>query len=371
MSLVPKVILIEPVLAHYQKDVFQILQNSNDLDFDIVAGRSYQGILSLEGEYSLFEYSRFKFFNHNFYYLKGSVKYALSQKSEAIICTGVDFHLIHTILIFLIYRIILRKRFYWWSHATSGHQGKFGFILRKFFYKFSSGIFAYNKAGSENLKLMGIRDQRIVVVNNSLNREDYGYINHNLYDRKSGVKFTILYCGRVTEAKKVDVLVKALGILKKKNVFDFNCFIIGEGDLEGLIKLAEELNISDEVDFVGAKYGLEVHHYFLNSDLFVYPGGIGLSSLHSLSFGLPILTTDNIPLHFPEFELIKPGFNGELFIDDSSEDLAKKIAEWRDKLILAKKLYIDNCLQRINELEYLPEKVGAKVLDFMISELLS
>jgi glycosyltransferase involved in cell wall biosynthesis len=366
---VPKILLIEPVLAHYQKDVFKILTENEEFDFDIIAGSSYQGINSLQGEYSLFSHSTFKILSHTFYYLRGAVKYALSEKTDAIICTGVDFHLLHTILLFIIYRIVFRKRFYWWSHASSGHQGKFGFFIRKLFYKTSSGIFAYNMAGKINLNLMGIADQKIMVVNNSLNQEDYGYLNHNLYDKKKGNPFTILYSGRVTKAKKVDILIMALGLLSKRNVFKFKCYIVGDGNLEELIKIANELNISDKVEFIGAKYGKNVHPYFLNSDLFVYPGGIGLSAVHSLSFGLPILTTDNLPLHFPEFELIKPGFNGDLFIDNSFEDLANKIVEWKNKLDIKRDIYINNCVQQIKDMGYLPEIVSSKVLDFMKSEL--
>ena len=366
----PKILLIEPVLAHYQKDVFKIFTNDKEFDFDIIAGRSYQGINSLQDEYSLFDHSTLKILNHTFYYLRGAVKYALSEKPDAIICTGVDFHLLHTILIFFIYRIVFRKRFYWWSHASSGNQGKFGFFIRKLFYKTSSGIFAYNRAGKINLNLMGIADQKIVVVNNSLNREDYGYLNHDLYNKKEGIPFTILYSGRVTKAKKVDILIKALGILDKKSVFEFKCYIVGDGNLEELIKITHELNISDKIEFVGAKYGKDVHPYFLNSDLLVYPGGIGLSAVHSLSFGLPILTTDNLPLHFPEFELIKPGYNGDLFMDNSFEDLANKIVEWRNKLIINKEIYVNNCLKQIKDLGYLPEIVSSRVLDFMKSEFL-
>ena len=364
-----KVLLIEPVLAHYRKDVFQTFNNSKDFNFEIIAGRSYQGIYSLQNKNSLFDHLTFKFFNHTFYYLNGAVKYALSKKTTAIICTGVDFHLLHTIILFFIYRIILRKKFFWWSHATMCHQGKFGFFLRKFFYKSSSGIFAYNMAGRDNLQLMGVKDQKIVVVNNSINKEDYGYLNYDIYNKKRGKVFTILYSGRVTKAKKIDILIKALGILKEKNAFDFKCYIIGDGELAEIRKITKELNISEKVDFVGAKYGKEVYPYFLNSDLFVYPGGIGLSALHSLSFGIPILTTNNLSLHFPEFELLKPGFNGDLFIDNSSEDVANKIVEWRNKLNNARDIYINNCIQQINELGYLPDIISFKVLDFLKSEL--
>jgi glycosyltransferase involved in cell wall biosynthesis len=364
-----KVLLIEPVLAHYRKDVFQTFYDSEDFSFEIIAGSNFQGIYSLQNIGTTFDYSSFKLFNHTFYYLKGAVKYALSKKPATIICTGVDFHLIHTIILFIIFKIILRKKFFWWSHASIGHQGEFGFHLRKFFYKSSSGIFAYNRAGRDNLRLMGIKDQKIAVVKNSINKEDYGYLNHDIYNKNKRNIFTILYSGRVTKTKKIDILIKALGVLKEKNAFDFKCYILGDGDLDEIIKIAKELNVLENVDFVGAKYGKEVHPYFLNADLFVYPGGIGLAALHSLSFGIPIITTDNLSLHFPEFELLKPGFNGDLYKDNSFEDLATKIAEWRHKLNDAKEPFIDNCIRLINESGYLPDMVSSKVLDFLRSEL--
>ena len=45
-----KVVIIEPVLAHYRRDLYQYLMASGDFHFEILAGREYQGIESLEGE---------------------------------------------------------------------------------------------------------------------------------------------------------------------------------------------------------------------------------------------------------------------------------------------------------------------------------
>jgi glycosyltransferase involved in cell wall biosynthesis len=364
-----KVILIEPVLAHYRKDVFQNFYDCEDIEFEVIAGRNFQGIRSLQNKCPLFDHSAFKILNHTFYYLKGAISYTLSKKPDAIICTGIDFHLIHTIILFFIFRIILGKKFYWWSHATVGHQGKLGFFFRKIIYKSSNGIFAYNNAGRENLLQMGVKDRKIVVVNNSINKEDYGYLNHDIFKKKSISVFTILYSGRITKAKKIDILIKALGILKKKNIFDFKCYVIGDGDLDEIVNLTKELNISENVEFIGEKYGIEVHPFFLDSDIFVYPGGIGLSVLHSMSFGIPILTSNNLSLHFPEFELLRPGFNGDLFIDNSFEDLANKLIEWRNNLNNNGDVYKNNCIKQIIELGYLPDKVSFKVLNFLICEL--
>jgi len=69
--------------------------------------------------------------------------------------------------------------------------------------------------------------------------------------------------------------------------------------IDSLKKLAKESNVYDNIVFVGEKYGKDNHEYFLRSDVFVYPGAIGLSILHAMSFGLPIITTDVIePIFF-------------------------------------------------------------------------
>ncbi|HAF28017.1 MAG TPA: hypothetical protein DCG75_03120 [Bacteroidales bacterium] len=359
-----KVILIEPVLAHYRKDVFNNFLQSQDFDFNIIAGKKYEGVKSLIGyEDKLLDYFTFKIFNHKFYFLKKSIRYLLKENPDIIICTGIDFHLLHTILIYFIFKTLLRKKFYWWSHANIGSQGKFGFIARSYFYKRSAGIFAYNKEGSKNLLKMGVNENKIKVVNNSLNREDYGYLNYNLFTERKNEKFTILYSGRLTKAKKVELLLKALGLIKARNV-DFECLIIGNGDIETLKVLANELNLKDNVEFLGEKYGKDNDPFFLNSNIYVYPSGIGLSILHSMSYGIPVITTDNLDLHFPEFELLEKGFNGDLFKNNSYEDLANKIMEWKEKITDREK-YINNCISKIETMGYLPEIMTKKVLDFL------
>ena len=364
----PKVLLIEHVLAHYRRDVFRALLNEDHFNFEIIAGRNYQGIKSANNCGIELDYLGFKLGRHKFYYLKGSIKHVFFSDPDMIICTGIDFHRLHTVLIFFLFRIILRKKFYWWSHATVGNQGKFGFLIRKLIYKQSSGIFVYNEAGKTNLLSMKVAQNRIIVVNNSINRDDYGYLNFNLNHREKSPVFRLLYSGRITRAKKLDILIKALGILKRDGKIDFKCRIIGNGDLLDLKEIAKYEDVVEEIDFLEEKYGKESHPYFLDSDIFVYPGGIGLSALHAFSFGLPVITTNNLDLHFPEFELLLPGYNGDLYCDNSPEDLALKITEWKNKMTYLKDWFTQNCINRINELDYLPDKMVNKILDFLKQE---
>jgi len=133
----------------------------------------------------------------------------------------------------------------------------------------------------------------------------------------------------------------------------------------GLRKVIDEEKVTGRVVLVGAKYGKDAHKYFLESDIFVYPSGIGLSILHALSVGLPVLTTDKINLHFPEFELLVKDENGDLFVNDSPEDIASKIIEWSKNLSIDRNKYKENCLNIIKEKEYLPECMTSKVIDFL------
>jgi len=365
-----KVILIEPVLPHYRKDVFRTLTESNVFDLEFVAGEEYQGIKSIIPEQSsVFNYSSFRCFGHGFYYLKGASRYIKSKKPDIIICTGVDFHLIHTIYIFIYQRLIKRKRFYWWSHATKGHQGRFGYLIRRFVYRKSTGVLSYNHEGKMNLLEMGISENKIQVVNNSINTEDYGYLNYDLFQKKANGRFTILYSGRVTEAKKVDLLIKALGIIKSRSLFDFICYIVGGGDLDPLKNSARESNVFENIVFTGEKYGKDNHEYFLKSDIFVYPGVIGLSILHAMSFGLPVITTNNIASQYPEFELLLPGINGDVYKNNSVEDLADKISIWKLKSETSGNIITENCINRIKELGYLPEDQSRKVIEFVGNDL--
>jgi len=366
-----KIILLAPVLSHYRKDVYDQFTSSEEFDFIFVGGKEYQNIKSIDNlKGKKFPYWSFFLFNHKFYYLKGAIKYIYKTKPEIIISSGVDFHLIHTLILFFIYRIILRKKFIWWSQGTKGHQGKIGWVVRKIMYKCASGILLYSKAGYENLLKMNMKPERLKIVGNCLNREDYGFLNHDMNkESKSDKPFNILFAGRLTPKARLEVLLKSLKSINQKGIEDFKCTIIGNGEMERYTDMVHDLQLHDQVVFLGALYGKDAHKYFLEADLFVYPGGIGLSVLHALSFGLPVITTDNYALHFPEIELLKKDFNGDLYKDNDEHDLAEKIAEWKSKLQNAGNSYLDNCIKSIYEHKYLPEEVSFSVLSHIKDQL--
>ena len=71
----------------------------------------------------------------------------------------------------------------------------------------------------------------------------------------------------------------------------------------------------------------ELAEYFNDAKLFVYPGAAGLSIIHSLSYGLPILVHNKWEHHMPEITVARDYGAGFLFECNQVTDLAEKIMD--------------------------------------------
>src|SRR5690606_14174980 len=137
--------------------------------------------------------------------------------------------------------------------------------------------------------------------------------------------------GRINRIKRLDVLIRAIAILKKGRI-SVQCIVIGDGECRKIHEnTCIELGLSQIINFVGPQYGEECIPYFKAADLFVLPGATGLSIIHALSYGLPFITSDNLEIHNPEIEILKPGINGDFFNGFDPASLADKIQEWNLK----------------------------------------
>lgn len=360
-----RVLFIEPIVAHYRRDTFGLIFNDKRFTFALLAGDSYLNIKSEKVENTIISsHRKFKLFGEEFYYLRSSLHHVRSFNPDIVVCSGVDFHHLHTLLIFLWVKCHPAKKFIWWSHAGLGNQGWWGQTIRKWFYSFSDHIFVYNSKGKENLLKIGISESKITVVRNSLNREDYGFdVARNPTNINS---IQLLFSGRITKERKLDVLIRGVDILVKQG-YSLTCKIVGSGDISVYINLARSLGIDHLVDFVGPLYGKSLEATFSSSSIFVFPGGIGLSVVHALSYGLPVITTNNFNFHSPEVELIEQDVNGDFFDDGDYYDLAMVIEKWiprvqssSDKIGLA-------CRKSVVDLEYTPSKVSEKILRILAS----
>lgn len=133
----------------------------------------------------------------------------------------------------------------------------------------------------------------------------------------------VLYVGRLDKEKRVDVLVKALGLLA--NTILFHAVIAGTGEqYEVLQILVRKLNLQNRITFLGilsdeallALYGL--------ATVFVMPSTAELQSLvtmEAMAIGKPVIGAQAGALPY----LITSGKNGYLFAPDDTQDLSDKI----------------------------------------------
>jgi glycosyltransferase involved in cell wall biosynthesis len=132
--------------------------------------------------------------------------------------------------------------------------------------------------------------------------------------------------------------------------------LVGEGEeRDNLARLAAQLNIADLVHFLGESYDERYLGQVMGaSDLAVIPSGAGLSVMHALVFGTPVLLHDRVEHHFPEWEAVIEGKTGFFYRYGDVNDLAAKI-EQAIFPVPAKNAMADACKTVINE-KYNPHR---------------
>ncbi len=136
----------------------------------------------------------------------------------------------------------------------------------------------------------------------------------------------LLFVARLDPPRRVDVLLEAISHLDRTYP-DLSLAIVGEGPSRDELKtLATRLGIAGRVHFVGALYDeAELAKWFCAADLFAFPSFMGLSALHALGYGLPIVTGNDRWAHGPEVEAVVDGETGLLFEHNQPLAMAQAI----------------------------------------------
>lgn len=133
----------------------------------------------------------------------------------------------------------------------------------------------------------------------------------------------------MTKVKKLDMIVDALAALRDKGE-KYNLVFVGNGEeAEALKAKVKALDMDRQVWFYGACYdeGMNAELVY-NADLCVSPGNVGLTAIHCLTFGCPVITHNCFEWQMPEYEAISAGVTGDFFKKDDADDLANKISAW-------------------------------------------
>ena len=106
-------------------------------------------------------------------------------------------------------------------------------------------------------------------------------------------EFNILYAGRLSANKGVDIIINALTMLDKR----VKLTIIGSGDqLENLKKLTRDNNLKNRVKFIPFQERKKLWEYFKNFDTLIVSTKIieafCLTAVEAQAYGLPVIYSD-------------------------------------------------------------------------------
>lgn len=144
---------------------------------------------------------------------------------------------------------------------------------------------------------------------------------------------TILFCGRFTDNKRADILIKAFGKIYQNHPGWKLQFLAKGPEEDDCRLLINQLGIEDKVEMPGFVYGEELADYYRHAGIFClcsHYEGFPMVVLEAWAYGVPVITTPVGALP----DVVKEGQNGYLYDIDDVDTLAHKL----DMLIANKEL---------------------------------
>ncbi len=250
------------------------------------------------------------------------------------IITGSTNSLINWAILF--YAFVFHKKVSVWCHGLKSDVSRISIkFLYKLFYKLSDRILLYGNYSKPFMEKIGVNPIKLFVIHNSLDTENQTKIystlrKTDLFKNHFGNSHpTIIYIGRLQKRKKIEQILEAMLQLNSDG-FYINLVVVGgasdDFDFEDKVL---SLNLTKQVWLYGPSYDDNINaELIFNSSACVSPGNVGLTCIHSLSFGTPVITNDNFSAQMPEFEAVKDGITGSFFHENDILDLAEKIRFW-------------------------------------------
>ncbi len=318
--------------AHYRFPIYKRMDE--DLNCDFYIGDYVQTSLQV------FDYTQLKGYKRKlrnkywgkFYWQSQSVRLIFKPYTHYII-TG-DPYCVSTWVILVLSKI-LRKTTIAWTHGWYGRESAIKKYVKKIYFSLYDKLMIYGEYAIELMRQEGIPSEKMECIANSLDSDRERELRNLLapssifYDYFQNNYPTIIYCGRIQKVKKLEMIIDSVKILKDEGV-NVNVVIVGKDD-EGvhLRDYANACDIDKQLWLYGPCYDDKLlAELFYNASVCVSPGNVGLTAIHSLSFGCPVITHDNFPLQMPEFEAIIPNVTGGFFAWNNVCDLAKEIKKW-------------------------------------------
>lgn len=349
----------------YSKPLWMELNHSKDVNYSFFSSRvGFAGIQTINinesksvdqtGEFN-WHFLRNIFIGKILFYQTGMISVCLRTNYDAYILSGEMYTLSNWVAAIICKA--RRKPLLFWGHGFYGDEKLLKKMFRKLYFTIADYHLVYGNRSKYLMINSGFRTDNIYVVYNSLdynlnkklyeerNIDDLENLKNKLFPKQRKCPI-IIFIGRLTKEKKISYLLEAVSRSKKKGNI-FNCLIVGGGtDSENLQNLSALLGLNDTVCFYGPSYDENMNaKLIMLSQCCVSPGNVGLTAIHSLSLGTPVITHQNYFNQGPEVEAVIQNKTG-LFFDENDVDSLSVVIE--DLIINRKKEFMEaNCIEQV------------------------
>lgn len=333
----PRVVIVYHFFAHYRQAIIHALMASRDFEF-LFAGALVDPDKSIKEAMvpeNYFSHAPCRRIFLGLLFQRGLIRLSLRRDVSAIIFLG-DAHFVMTWVAAVIARI-LGKRVLFWTHGWKTQDSGLKGLTKSLFYRLPHGLLLYGNRSKQIGMAKGFEAERLYVIFNSLDYHAQRNIRRHISNceletfRKSlfrELTTPLVVCtARLTAACQFTLLLDAMDKLRAEGHI-VHALLIGDGpELCSLQSLVRARRLP--VIFYGACYNEEqLARMIMAANVTVSPGKVGLTAIHSLAYGTPVITHDNFDAQMPEYEAIIPGKTGDFFRYEDSADLARLIKLW-------------------------------------------
>lgn len=329
----PKVDVVYHFFPHYRAPVLRKLANSRKFDFRFWgATESFEGINAFPGDASVHIHPLKMKSSGSTYFISG---YSISKDTRALIVLG-NPNIPQTWAIAAGAKL-LGKKVAFWTHGWLRPESPLKAWIRNLYYGLADLVLVYDERSQDLAQESGFPRHKVRPIYNSLDwdaaQAHWGALSPATAASvresfKIDADRNLLICtARLTSLCRFDLLIEAMAILKAKGR-DTTLLLVGDGpERDRLHALSEERQV--DVRFLGAIYDeAELSRLIYSADVTVSPGKVGLTAIHSLTYGTPVITHGDRNGQMPEVEAIEAGRTGMFFENGSATSLATAIDDY-------------------------------------------
>jgi glycosyltransferase involved in cell wall biosynthesis len=272
-----------------------------------------------------------------FAWMRGTLRLALRGNFDTLVIHA-NWHLLNTWLLAVLGRLT-GKRVVMFTIGWYRRNSAIESLMRRLYLGLGHALALYGPWARQRAIEAGFVPERVAVVYNSLDvaaqRRHLAPIDAASVLRVRAGFFAhperpmAICTSRLLAKRRLDLVLLAMRRLADDGL-PINLLLVGEGPEQAALEAqAKELRL--DVHFLGACYDeARLAELIGAASMTVAPGMVGLTAMHSLGYGTPVVTHGDPWRQSPEWEIIEDGVNGSLFAFGDVAGLAAAMRRWSD-----------------------------------------